>query len=90
MARRRGRLDVTISATESPLVREPLSQENHSPMNRIHNAVKPIESNLAPSQNLSQGISSDVRVEPCEFERLLQRAMEILSTRARTATASSS
>jgi hypothetical protein len=31
-----------------------------------------------------------VWVEPCEFETLLERAMEILSARARTATSSSS
>ena len=27
--------------------------------------------------------SSPIRVEPCEFERLLERAMEILSVRSR-------
>lgn len=59
-------------------------------MNPIHNATKPVESNLVSSQDLPEGIPSRVRVEPREFERLLQRAMEILSARARTATASGS
>jgi hypothetical protein len=59
-------------------------------MNLIHNVVKPLETNLAPSQNPFEGIPACVRIEPCEFERLLQRAMEILSARARTTTASGS
>ena len=34
----------------------------------------------------SASIHAGVRVEPCEFEDLLRRAMEILDTRARAAT----
>jgi hypothetical protein len=54
------------------------------------NATMPLESNSVSSRNLSEEIHSRVRVEPCEFERLLQRAMEILSIRARIAAASRS
>jgi hypothetical protein len=59
-------------------------------MNLTQNAPKPLESHVASSQNLPDGIPSGARVEPCEFERLLQRAMEILNARARTAASSGS
>jgi len=59
-------------------------------MNSNDNATKPVESNPISSQGLPEKTHSGVRVEPCEFESLLQRAMEILSARARGATASSS
>ncbi len=59
-------------------------------MNLNDNAVKPLESNLVSSPDLSEETHSRVRVSPREFESLLQRAMEILSARARTATASGS
>jgi hypothetical protein len=55
-------LDVTISPSRSPLVREPPSQENHLPMNLIHNAVKPVESTLVSSQDLLEGTPWRVRV----------------------------
>lgn len=38
-----------------------------------------------PDKN-SPSVPAGVRVEPCEFENLLRRAMEILDTRARAAT----
>jgi hypothetical protein len=59
-------------------------------MNLNINAMKPLESNPVSSRNLTEEIHSRVRVEPCEFERLLQRAMEILSARAQSAAASGS
>jgi len=59
-------------------------------MNLNDNAVQPLESNLVCSQDRSEETHSRVRVSPYEFESLLQRAMEILSARARTATASGS
>jgi hypothetical protein len=59
-------------------------------MNLNDNAMKPLGSNLVSSRELPEEIHSRVRVEPCEFESLLQRAMEILSARARSATASGS
>ncbi len=59
-------------------------------MNLNDNAVKLLESNLVSSRSLSEETHSRVRVSPREFESLLQRAMEILSARARTATASGS
>ena len=59
-------------------------------MNLNDNAIQPVESNLVSSRNLSEETHSRVRVSPYEFESLLQRAMEILSARARTATASGS
>ncbi len=41
------------------------------------------------SRDLPGEIDSRMRVEPCEFESLLQRAVEILSARAQSATVSS-
>jgi hypothetical protein len=58
-------------------------------MNLNDKAVNPLENNLVSSPDLPAETPSRVRVEPCEFESLLQRAMEILSTRAESATASS-
>lgn len=81
---------VTISRAASPLVMELLSEESYAPMNPNDKATKPLESNLVPSQEDQEETPSRVRVEPCEFESLLQRAMEILSIRARSATASRS
>jgi len=69
---------------------ESLSPESHVPMDQNDNATKPPESNPISSQDLPARTDSRVRVEPCEFESLLQRAMEILSARARSATASRS
>jgi hypothetical protein len=80
----------TISRPASPLVMELVSEESHAPMNLNDKAIKPLESNLVSSQERPEETPSRVRVEPCEFERLLQRAMEILSIRARRATASRS
>jgi hypothetical protein len=82
--------DATISRAASPLVMEPLSEESYVPMNLNDKAMKPLESNLDSSQELPEETLSRVRVEPCEFESLLQRAMEILSLRAQSATASRS
>jgi hypothetical protein len=59
-------------------------------MNPNDDAKKPIENNAVSSRNFSEEIDSRVRVEPCEFENLLQRAMEILTSRERSATASRS
>jgi hypothetical protein len=44
----------------------------------------PPQSQISDSDNSS--IQPGARVEPCEFEDLLRRAMEILDTRARAAT----
>jgi hypothetical protein len=59
-------------------------------MDENDNATKRLDSNPASSQDVHEQTDSRVRVEPCEFEKLLQRAMEILSARARSATASRS
>lgn len=83
-------LCVTISQAASPLVIEPLSEETYAPMNLNDKTMKPQESNLDSSQELPEETSSRLRVEPYEFESLLQRAMEILSLRAQSATASGS
>jgi hypothetical protein len=82
--------DETISRIGAPLVREALSPESEVSMSLDINAMKPLESNPVSSRGLTEEIHSPVRVEPCEFERLLQRAMEILSIRARIAAASRS
>jgi hypothetical protein len=54
------------------------------------NAMKPLQGNPVSSPDLTEENPSRARVEPSEFESLLQRAMEILNARARAATASSS
>jgi predicted kinase len=59
-------------------------------MNLNDNAMKPLQGSPVSSRDLAQENHSRTRVEPCEFESLLQRAMEILNARARAATASSS
>jgi hypothetical protein len=59
-------------------------------MNLNDNVIAPIESNPVSSRGIPEETHSGVGVEPSEFESLLQRAMEILSARARNATASSS
>ena len=59
-------------------------------MNLNDKTMKLSESNLQSSRDLPEEIDSRMRVEPCEFESLLQRAVEILSPRAQSATASSS
>jgi len=59
-------------------------------MNLNEKSTKPLENSFAALQDLPEEIHSQVRVEPCEFEGLLQRAMEILSIRAQTATATRS
>jgi hypothetical protein len=59
-------------------------------MNINDKVIKPLESNLVSSRELSEEAPVRVYVEPCEFESLLQRAMEILSIRAQSATASRS
>ncbi len=69
---------------------ESLSPESHVPMDQNDNETKPLESTPDSAQDLPERTDSRVRVEPCEFESLLQRAMEILSARARSATASRS
>jgi hypothetical protein len=71
-------------------MRELLSPEGYVPMNLNDNAMKTLESDLDSSRDLPDKTQSGVRVEPCEFESLLQRAMEIVSARERGATASSS
>ncbi len=59
-------------------------------MNLNDNTRKPVEHKTISAQELPERSNSRVRVEPCEFERLLQRAMEILSIRAQSATLSRS
>ena len=56
------------------------------------NATQSFESSLVSSQNHIEieETHSRSRIEPCEFELLLQRAVEILSARARITEASSS
>ncbi len=67
-----------------------LSPEGYVAMNLNDNTRKPVEHKTISAQELSERSNSRVRVEPCEFERLLQRAMEILSIRAQSATLSRS
>jgi hypothetical protein len=69
---------------------ELLSEESYAPMNLNDKAIKPLESNRASSQEPPEETPSRVRVEPCEFENLLQRAVEILRLRGQSATASRS
>jgi len=57
-------------------------------MNLNDNAMKPLQGNSVSSRDLAEENRSRVHIEPCEFENLLQRAMEILSIRAQSATAS--
>jgi len=59
-------------------------------MNLSDKTTKPSENNLVSQRDLLEEIDSRTRVEPCEFESLLQRAVEILSARAQSAIASSS
>jgi len=59
-------------------------------MNLNDNLEKPVEDKRISAQELPDRSNSRVYVEPCEFERLLQRAMEILSIRAQSATLSRS
>jgi hypothetical protein len=54
------------------------------------NAMKPVVDKPISGLELPDGSNSHVRVEPCEFERLLQRAVEVLSIRAQSATLSRS
>jgi hypothetical protein len=59
-------------------------------MNLNDNAMNPLQGNAVSSRDLMEENHSRARVEPCEFESLLQRAMEILNARARAAMTSSS
>jgi len=59
-------------------------------MNLNDNAMKPLKDIPVSAQEVLERANSRVRVEPPEFERLLQRAMEILSIRAQNATLSRS
>ncbi len=59
-------------------------------MNLNDNVVKPLESKTISAQDPFDRSNSRVRVEPFEFEELLERAMEILSIRAQSATPSKS
>jgi hypothetical protein len=52
------------------------------------NATKPLETKPVSAREFSERTNSRLRVEPYEFERLLQRAMEILSIRAQSTTSS--
>ncbi len=67
-----------------------MSPEDHVPMNLNDNLKKPVEDKHISAQELPDRSNSLARVEPCEFERLLQRAVEILSIRAQSATLSRS
>ncbi len=55
-------------------------------MNANENAVHPGETGVFRSNEPERERLAGVRVEACEFEALLRRAMEILSARAQTAT----
>ncbi len=44
-------------------------------MNLNDNAAQPLDSNLVSSRDLPEETHSGLRVEPCEFENLLERAM---------------
>ena len=59
-------------------------------MNLNENLMKPVENKTISAQELPDRSNSRVYVEPCEFERLLQRAVEVLSTRAQSAAPSRS
>ncbi len=59
-------------------------------MNLNDNLEKPVEDKRISAQELPDRSNSRVYVEPCEFERLLQRAVEVLSIRAESATLSRS
>ncbi len=59
-------------------------------MNLNENLMKPVEDKTISVQEPPDRSNSRVRVEPCEFERLLQRAVEVLSIRAQSATLSRS
>jgi len=59
-------------------------------MNLNDNAMKPLKDIPVSAQELLERANSRVHVEPCEFERLLQRAVEVLSMRAQSATLSRS
>jgi len=59
-------------------------------MNLNDNAMKLVEGKPISAQEPPGRSNSRVYVEPREFERLLQRAMEILSIRAQSATLSRS
>jgi len=59
-------------------------------MNLNDNVVKPLENKTISAQDPFDRSNSRVRVEPFEFEKLLERAMEILSIRAQSATPSRS
>jgi hypothetical protein len=59
-------------------------------MNLNDNLEKPVEDKRISAQELPDRSNSRVYVEPREFERLLQRAVEILSIRAQSATLSRS
>jgi hypothetical protein len=51
-------------------------------MNANENAVQLREPGFIPAVERQEWTSQGVSVEPQEFERLLQRAMEILAARA--------
>ena len=71
-------------------MRKPLSPESYASRNLNDDPKKPLESDLASSRDVPEEIHSCVRIESRGFESLLQRAMEILSARERSAAASSS
>lgn len=52
-------------------------------MNATEDAVQAGERDVFRSNELALARPGGVRVEPCEFEMLLERAMEILSLRGR-------
>ncbi len=54
-------------------------------MNLNDNLMKPLENKTISAQDPFDRSNSRVRVEPFEFEKLLERAMEILSIRAQSA-----
>jgi hypothetical protein len=60
-----------------------VSLENRTTMNVEDPAIMPIDSDSASSGKEMQSKPVETRVEQCEFESLLRRAMEILDSRSR-------
>jgi len=52
-------------------------------VNLNHPNRQPIEQAPVAAPHTQQLLPADPRIERCEFENLLQRAMEILNTRAK-------
>ncbi len=64
--------------------------ENRKPMNVQDPKLSSPSSNSPVSAESASSVPPGARVEPCEFESLLRRAMEIMNSRARAATSPNS